>query len=69
MALKGTHKISKWGLKGHGLRKHAISGVSHNHANSIAHTREHNREMEIQAEIKKKQKGKLFPTVKEAFEN
>lgn len=69
MALKGKNKISKWGLKGHGLSKHRKSGVSHNHRHSIEMTREYNREQEKIAEMKKKQKTKLFGSVKEVFKH
>jgi hypothetical protein len=49
------------------LGKHRKSGISHNHANSIARTREVNKEMEKQAELKIKQKGKLTSNFKELF--
>lgn len=64
-----SKKKRDWGLYGGGMRKHARSGVAHNHRNSLEHTREFNRLQEKQAELKKKQKGKLFNSVKEAFEN
>lgn len=64
-----SKKKRDWGLYGGGMKKHAQSGVPHNHRNSIEHTREHNQLLEKQSELRKKAKGKMYPSVQEAFKN
>lgn len=54
--------------KGMGMRKHARSGISHNHTNSINRAREYNKEQERINELKSKRKGRMFSSVKEVFE-
>lgn len=66
---KGKNAISNWNLKGGGMSKHRKSGVAHNHANSIARVREYNQEQAKLVELKKKQKGQLFSSVKEVFQD
>ena len=58
-------KTSKWNSKGSGLRKHRISGVPHNHANTIAQVREENKRLEEEAENREKKKGKRYSSVRE----
>lgn len=65
---KGGKKARNYG-GGNGMSRHRSSGIAHNHANSIARVREYNQEQERLAELKKKQKGKLFNSVKEVFES
>jgi len=63
---------SNWSLSGKGdgnLRKHARSGHAHNHRVTIELNREAAREMERQAEIRKKQRGKLYGSVADCFKN
>jgi hypothetical protein len=67
--VKGGKKVKGRGTSGMGLRKHARSGVSHNHAISIARAREEAQRLEKEEELRKKRKGKLFNSVKEAFNN
>ncbi len=67
------HNVKEGGKKargyggGSGMHKHATSGVAHNHANTIAMNREAAKEMQRQAELKKRRKGKMYSSVKEAL--
>lgn len=58
---------SKWGGFGSGMKKHARSGIPTNPAVGRARSREVNRKLEKQAELKKKAKGQMFGSVQEAF--
>lgn len=58
---------SKWNSKGGGMSKHRKSGVSHNHAHTIALNREAAKKAEQDAEIARKRKGKLFNSVSDVF--
>lgn len=66
---KGGKKAKNYGSKGGGMHRHATSGYNHNHANTIARVREHNKELERIAEMEKRKKGKLYSSVKEVFQN
>lgn len=62
----GGKKVKNYGGSA-GMSKHRKSGVAHNHANSISRVREYNKELERLAELKKRQKGKLYSSVLEVF--
>lgn len=51
------------------MRKHARSGVPHNHRVTIEINREAAREMERQAEIRQKRKGTMYTSVQDLFKN
>ena len=69
MRKQGSNKTSKWSTKFGGMTKHRTTGVSHNHANSIARVREINRELEQEASRREKRKGKMFDSVQELFKS
>lgn len=50
-----------------GMRKHALSGVAHNHANSISRVREYNRELEEIKLLREKRKPKMYSSIRELF--
>ncbi len=58
-------KARNYGSKGGGMKRHALSGHAHNHANSIARVREYNREQEALQALRKPQK--MFDNVKDVF--
>jgi hypothetical protein len=69
MGKRLPHDASNWGSNGGAMKKHARSGTPHNHRVTIELNREAAREMERQAEIRKKQSGKLYPSVQDLFKN
>lgn len=67
--LTGSKKASnKWSSWGGSMKKHAISGVPHNHSNSIARTRDTNRRLAEEAQRQERIKAReLKGSVKELF--
>lgn len=67
-SVNGGKKVrGKWASGGGGMKKHARSGVAHNHALTIQRSIEENKRLEQEKSLKEKRKGKLFSSVKEAF--
>jgi hypothetical protein len=66
-ATGGKKARGGWSSAGGGMSKHGKSGHSHNHAITIMRVREENERIAKEAEIKRKRKGQMFSTVREAF--
>lgn len=66
----GKKAKNKWPSWGGPMKKHAISGIPHNHANSIARTRENNRKLNEDFERQKRIKAReMKSSVRELFNN
>ncbi len=68
MGKSRPNHTSKWPSKGGGLKKHAQSGVAHNHRVTIEMNREAAREMEKEAKMREENRKKgLTPRVRDLF--
>jgi len=68
MGKRLPNDASRWATKGGGMRKHARSGVSHNHRLTRELNREAAKEYEHQAALRKRRRGTMYGSVKDLFD-